>query len=531
MYASATETAPRATRRAWFGLAILALPTLLLSLDVSVLYLALPQLSGDLGASSTEQLWILDIYSFLLAGFLVTMGTLGDRIGRRRLLLIGGAAFGLASLLAAYSTSAEMLIASRALLGVAGATLAPSTMALIRNMFPDPKQMGQAIAIWFACFMSGMTIGPLVGGALLEHFWWGSAFLLGIPVMVLLLVLGPILLPEYKDANAGRLDLASVAMSLAAILPVIYGLKSIARDGVHTTAVAVTVVGLAFGVAFVRRQRTLEHPLLDLRLFTNGRFSTALSTMWFGGLVMAGVSLVSAMYLQLVEGFSPLTAGLWLIPQNLAMIAGFQVAPRLAQRFRVSRVVASGLAISAVGFLMMTRVPAEDGLGWLIGGLVLAAAGMSLPMALTANIIMGATPPEKAGSAAAVMETSGEFGIAVGIATLGSLATFVYRGQVGDGLPSGLPNSLATAMNDSLAVALNATSRTDLLDVARSAFTSGLNVVSGVGAAIFLTLAAICLAVLRRADQPAPVEAATDDSVPVATATDDRVPVAAAADH
>ncbi|GAA4452859.1 MFS transporter [Phytohabitans houttuyneae] len=522
MYASATK----ATRRAWIGLAILALPTLLLSLDVSVLYLALPQLSADLGASSTEQLWILDIYSFLLAGFLVTMGTLGDRIGRRRLLLIGGAAFGVASVVAAYSTSAEMLIASRALLGVAGATLMPSTMALIRNMFPDPKQMGQAIAIWFACFMSGMTIGPLVGGALLEHFWWGSAFLLGIPVMVLLLVLGPVVLPEYRDAAAGRLDLASVGLSLAAILPVIYGLKGIARDGLGTAAVAAVVAGLVFGALFVRRQRTLEHPLLDLRLFANGTFSTALSTMWFGGLVMAGVSLVSAMYLQLVEGFSPLTAGLWLIPQNLAMIAGFQIAPRLAQRFRTSRVIASGLTVSAAGFALMAAVPAENGLRWLVAGLVLAAAGMSLPMALTANIVMGATPPEKAGSGAAVMETSGEFGIAVGIATLGSLATFVYRDRLEDGLPADLPGNIAAAMHESLAVAVTATGRADLLDVARSAFTSGLNTVSAVGAAIFLTLAALCLVVLRRADQPAPTPAGATAAEAEAA---DRVPVTA--DH
>src|SRR5215210_4139161 len=228
---STKESARRAGRREWVGLVVLALPTLLLSLDLSVLYLALPNLSADLGASATQQLWIIDIYSFMLAGFLVTMGTLGDRIGRRRLLLIGAAAFGAASMLAAYSASAGMLIAARAILGVAGATLMPSTMALIRNMFENPRQMGLALGVWFSCFMGGMALGPLVGGILLERFWWGSAFLLGIPFMALLLAVGPVLLPEYRDESAGRLDLRSVALSLAAILPAIYGLKELARHG------------------------------------------------------------------------------------------------------------------------------------------------------------------------------------------------------------------------------------------------------------------------------------------------------------
>src|SRR6266496_6056794 len=196
----------RATHREWLGLAVLALPTLLLSLDVSVLYLALPPLSADLHADSTQQLWILDIYSFLLAGFLVTMGTLGDRIGRRRLLLGGAAAFGIASVLAAFSTSAGMLIAARALLGLAGATLAPSTLSLIRSMFADPRQRTVAVGVWISSYSAGGAIGPLLGGVLLEWFWWGSVFLLAVPVMALLL-LGPVLLPEYRDPEAGRLDL------------------------------------------------------------------------------------------------------------------------------------------------------------------------------------------------------------------------------------------------------------------------------------------------------------------------------------
>jgi DHA2 family multidrug resistance protein-like MFS transporter len=305
----------QAGRREWIGLAVLALPTLLLSVDIGVLYLALPHLSADLGADSTQQLWILDIYSFMLAGFLVTMGTLGDRFGRR-LLLIGGASFGVASVIAAYSTSAEMLIASRALLGIAGATLMPSTMALIRNMFHNPGQMGLAIGVWFSCFVGGMTLGPLVGGVLLEHFWWGSAFLLGVPFMVLLLVTGPMLLPEFRDAGAGRLDPTSVVLSLAAILPVIYGLKELARNGGQPLPVASVVVGLVVGVVFVQRQRALTSPLLDLRLFASCTFSSALSIMLLGGVVMAGISLLSTMYMQMVHGLSPLDAGLWLYPRT-----------------------------------------------------------------------------------------------------------------------------------------------------------------------------------------------------------------------
>ncbi len=213
------EPPVRAGRREWIGLAELALPTLLLALDISVLFLALPELSADLGADRTEQLWITDIYGFMVAGLLVTMGTLGDRIGRRRLLLAGAAAFAAASVLAAYASSPEMLIAARALLGVAGATLGPSTLALISSLFADPAQRGQAIALWFSCFLAGGALGPLVGGVLLELFWWGSVVLVGVPVMALLLVLGPRLLPEDRAPDAGRLDPASVALALAAMLP------------------------------------------------------------------------------------------------------------------------------------------------------------------------------------------------------------------------------------------------------------------------------------------------------------------------
>ena len=524
----------RATRRDWLGLVVLALPTLLLSLDVSVLYLALPRLSADLGADSTQQLWILDIYSFMLAGFLVTMGTLGDRIGRRRLLLIGATAFGATSVVAAYATSPGMLIAARALLGISGATLMPSTMALIRNMFRDPKQMSAAIGIWFSCFMGGMTLGPLVGGALLSTFWWGSAFLLGVPFMAMLLVAGPVVLPEYRDTAAGRLDLTSVALSLAAILPVIYGLKEIARDGWRTAPAVAVVAGVLVGVAFVRRQRRLASPLLDLRLFANRSFRSALGTTLATGVVMAGVTLMSILYLQAVRGLSPLHAGLWLVPQNIAMVAGSMAAPALSRRIRPAYLMAAGLLVAGGGLLVQTRTEAAGGVAAVVVGLTLAGLGISPAMALTMNLVLGSTPPEKAGSAASISETSGEFGVALGVATLGSLATIVYRAHLI--VPAGTPAAAGHAAREGITAATGAAGHlpgalgADLLDGARAAFTAGLTTVAGVGAAVFVGLAVLAAIAFRHVPATgAASETRIADEAPVADAGEAPVAASAAA--
>jgi DHA2 family multidrug resistance protein-like MFS transporter len=512
----------RATRREWLGLAVLALPTLLLSLDVSVLYLALPRLSADLGADSTQQLWILDIYSFMLAGFLVTMGTLGDRIGRRRMLLIGAVAFGITSVLAAYASSPGTLIAARALLGIAGATLMPSTMALIRNMFRDPKQMASAFGIWFACFMGGMTLGPLVGGALLSHFWWGSAFLLGVPFMALLLAVGPSLLPEYRDAAAGRLDLASVALSLGTILPVIYGLKEMARDGFSGASVTFVAAGVVVGVVFVRRQRTLADPLLDLSLFANRTFRSALGTGLAIGVVMAGVSLASTLYLQTVRGLPPLQTGLWMVPQMIAMAAGMLGAPVLARKVRPARLMAHGLLVAAIGLLALTFVDAL-GIAGVVIGLTLAGLGISPTMSLTMNLMMGSTAPEKAGSAASLSETSGEFGVAMGVASLGSLATVVYRSHLS--LPPDVPAAADRAARQGITEAfgaardLPASLAADLVDAARTAFTSAVTTVAGVGVVVFVGLA-VLVAVAFRNVPPTAAAAVSQDEVDFVAAND-----------
>jgi DHA2 family multidrug resistance protein-like MFS transporter len=492
-----------ATRREWIGLAVLALPTLLLSVDVSVLFLALPKLSSALGADAIEQLWILDIYSFLLAGLLITMGNVGDRIGRRRLLLIGGAGFAAASVLAAFSTTPEILIASRALLGIAGATLAPSTMALIRNMFREPRQMGIAIGVWFTCFMGGMLVGPIIGGVLLEHFWWGSAFLLGVPVMLLLLVLGPRFLPEYKAADPGRIDSLSVALSLVAVLLVIWGLKELARSGWNAASVATIMIGITIGVLFVRRQGRLRDPLLDLSLFRHRVFSTSLVMLLVSSVVMSGLSLLIALYLQSVLGLTPLVAGLWLIPPNIAMIVGFQVPPLLTRWLTMPKTIALGLVIGAIGFLVVTQAGRADGPGLLILGWVLACFGVAFPMSLLTVLMLGATAPEKAGAAAATNETSGELGIALGIATIGSLATVVYRAELAGSLPDTIPEAAGQSALEGIAgvadaaASLSSELAAELLALARTAFAEGLGVAAGVGAVVFLALAVTTALMLR----------------------------------
>ncbi|SFT36250.1 MFS transporter, DHA2 family, multidrug resistance protein [Actinopolyspora lacussalsi subsp. righensis] len=496
------DTIPvKAGWREWIALAVLALPTLLVSIDVYVLLLALPQLTADLGASSVEQLWITDIYGFLLAGFLITMGTLGDRIGRKKLLLIGAAAFGAASVVAAYSTSPAMLIASRAVLGVAGAILTPSTISLIRTLFRDPKQMGLAIGLWGTCFSAGAVIGPVIGGAMLTQFWWGSVFLLGVPAMVLLLVAGPFLLPEYRASDAGKLDLTSVALSLAAILPVIYGLKELAKNGWQVLPVAGIVIGLAFAVLFVGRQQRLEHPLLDLRLFASRPFSTALGGQMFGTLLMGAIMLFITRDLQLVEGLSPFAAGLWMMPAIVANTVSFIVSPILARRFRPAYVIGAGLAISVSGLIVLTQTDTTSGPTTLVTGFALIFLGAGPLVTLSIHLIMASAPPEKAGSAGALNETSGQFGFAFGLAALGSIGAAVYNNLFTP--PNGVPAEAADAARESLADAvvaakdLPADQARALLAPAREAFVSGLHLVAAISAAILAVVAVLIVRLLR----------------------------------
>lgn len=518
------KTGIRAGKREWIGLAVLGLPTLLVSVDIGVLFLALPHLSGSLHASGTEQLWITDIYGFMIAGLLVTMGTVGDRIGRRKLLLVGAAAFGVMSLVAAFSTSPEMLVIARALLGVAGATLMPSTLALITNMFRDDKQRGTAIAAWVSCMMVGAALGPVVGGLMLEFFWWGSVFLLGVPVMLLLLAFGPVFLPEHRDPGAGRLDPVSVVLSLVAILPVVYGLKNLAVDrGAPLISGAAILVGVAFGVVFVRRQMALTDPLLDLRLFGNRAFSATLTSMLMGAAAMAGVFLLISQYLQNVLGYSPSTTGLLLVPMGLSIAVSSQFAPVLARRIRHSHAIAGGLVLGSAGFALVAMAGKDDGLLFVLLGGILVHLGTGPLFALGAHLVVGSAPAEKAGSAASLSETSNELGVTIGIALMGTIGAATYRAQMNDSIPSGVPDDQASIAVDTVAGAgvsagqLPTDQAAELLSAAHQAFTSGLNIAAVVGGAIFVSLAIMMANVLRkRADESKGTEASAAESDEVA---------------
>ncbi len=497
------DSAPRAGRREWVGLAVLALACVVYAMDLTVLELAVPALSADLGPSGSQLLWIGDIYGFFVAGLLITMGTLGDRIGRRRLLLIGAAAFGIASVLASFSTSAEMLIATRALLGVAGATVAPSTLALISNMFLDPQQRTVAIGVWVSSFSSGAVIGPLAGGVMLEFFWWGSVFLLGVPVMALLLVLGPMLLPEFRDAEAGRPDLTSAAMSLVSVLAVIYGLKQTAVDGLGRLPTIYIAGGLGVGVLFLLRQRTRANPLLDLRLFRLPAFGTSLATHTLAFFAIGGAFFFTAQYLQLVLGLSPLRAGLWTVPPFGGLIVGSMLTPPIVRRIRPAFVMGAGLALAAVGFGMLTQVDEVSGLAPLVSGSVVFSLGLAPVFTLATDLIVGSAPPERAGAASAISETGSEFGAALGIAVLGSIGTAVYRGQVTDGVPAGVPPGAADAARDTLGGAVAAAGPlpdrlgVPLLEAARESFVQGLQVTAVISAVIAMGLAILVAVLLK----------------------------------
>ena len=489
----------KATSREWIGLAVLALPCVLYAMDLTVLNLAIPSLTTDLKPTAAQLLWIVDIYGFLAAGALLIMGALGDRIGRRRLLLIGSAAFAVVSLLAAFSNTAPMLIAARALLGIAGATLAPSTLSLISSMFRDEREKTFAVSVWVSSFSFGGAIGPVVGGVLIAHFWWGAVFLAPIPIMALLLIVGPRLLPEHRSEKAGRIDLVSALLTLATVLPIIFAIKRIAEGGDAQLASLAAAVGVICGVVFVRRQLKLEDPLLDLRLFRLPALSAALAINALDFVVGFGILVLVAQYLQLVLDLSPFEAGLWGVPSGLGFVAGSLLTSPLLKALRPAFVLGGGLLLGAAGLALMAYATEAHSLILITLGNTMFAIGSAPGTAIVADFVVSSAPEEQSGAASALSETFSEFGGALGIALLGSLATYFYRRMLAEALPAGAP-AIETALRGIGAARAAAETLTDggaLLEAAKQAYASAASIAFLASAAIAVLTALLAVTMFR----------------------------------
>jgi DHA2 family multidrug resistance protein-like MFS transporter len=528
-----TLAAPHAPWRDWLALAVLMFPVLLVAVDNTALTFALPSIARSLDASGVQLLWIVDAYPLVLAGLLVAMGSLGDRIGRRRLLFIGSAGFAAVSAATAFAPSAEWLIAGRAGLGFFGAMLMPSTLSLIRNIFPQPNRRRLAVAIWAAGFSGGAALGPIFGGWLVEHFWWGAILLVAVPVILPLLVLGPVLVPESRDPKPGRLDVPSIALSLLVMVPVVYGIKALAAHGLAPDPLAAIGFGLLMGYAFIRRQRALlqagqaqagqageaqgvrargiaASPLLDVSLFGNRVFSTAITANVLALFSFNGFILFLAQHLQLLEGQSPSESGVAMVPALIATVAAGLLVVPLVRKVRPGFVVAGGLLLSAAGYFLVAFGDHSHGPGLLLAALLVLCLGVGAAETISNDLILGAAPAEKSGAAAAVSETGYEVGSLLGTAILGSILTASYQrnlqlpaglGEPAAGQPTGQAaaqarETLAGAVE--LAQSLPAPLADAVTAAARAAFESGVHVTAAIALVLMAGASALAAVVLRK---------------------------------
>ncbi|MFE3449900.1 MFS transporter [Nonomuraea sp. NPDC059194] len=471
-------------RRRWAALAVLSASLLLVVMDMTILNVALPAISEELRPGAVELLWMVDVYSLAVSGLLVTVSALGDRWGRKRMLISGFAVFGVASVAVVWAGDSTGLIAVRALLGVGGAMIMPSTLSMIRNLFTDPKERATALGIWSAMAALGAALGPILGGLLLEMFSWHAAFLVNVPVMALAIVAGLVLLPESRNPNPGRWDALGTVLSIAGMVALVYGIKHFGvTDG--WIALAVAVVTMAW---FVRRCLTRPDPLLEIRLFRGPAFSAGTVAALTTSIAMAAMMLLLAQWMQLVMGYSPLETGVRMLPTAIGAFVLSPLAPALAARIGARTVLAGGLLVAGVGFLVLFVAPSPLGYGPVAVSLLLVGAGMG-SLAIASAVIMAGAPPEKSGSAAAIEETSYELGGALGVAVLGSVAAAVYRANLT--VPDGFP---AQAVQESLGGALEVaraagTAGALLARQAQAAFTDSLAVTGVAGAALMLVAA------------------------------------------
>jgi DHA2 family multidrug resistance protein-like MFS transporter len=486
MTASTTPVRPTetpSTRRRWGGLAVLSASLLLVVMDMTILNLALPAMAEDLRPSSVELLWMVDIYSLVLAGLLVTASSLGDRIGRRRMLVTGFVIFGAASLGVLLADSPADVIAVRVLLGVGGAMIMPSTLSLIRALFPDARERATALGIWGATAAVGGALGPILGGALLQNFSWHSAFLVNVPVMAAAVVAALLLLPESRSERPGRLDPVATVLSIAGMVGLVYAIKELGKDGVTAEVLLVGVLGAALLAGFVLRCLRTDEPMLEIRLFRGRGFTAGVLTALITSFAMVAALLLISQWLQLVKGWSPLASGVALLPMAVGGLIGSPLAPALAQRIGARTVLVGGLAVGAAGFVLLFAVPQPLTYAGIAASLTLIGIGTA-PLAVASAVIMAGAPVDQAGSAAAIEESSYEIGAALGITVLGSLAAAVYR--------AGLPANAPTQAQESLAGAL-ILGDPGLSSTARTAFTESLTWFGLSGGLLLLAVAGLVL--------------------------------------
>lgn len=499
--AAPAETVPaRAGARQWLALVVLVLPTLVVAANGTVLTFALPTLSVALSPTATQLLWVVDVYPLVLAGLLVAMGSLGDRIGRRRMLMVGAAGFAVVSVAAALAPTAGALVAARAVLGLFGAMLMPPTMALLRTVFPDAGQRRLAVAVWATGFSAGAAVGPIAGAVLLERFWWGSALLVAVPVCLALLVAAPLLLPESRDAAPGPVDLVSVALSMLTTAPFVYAVKAFATEGLGLAAGGAMAVAAVSGCVFVRRQLRSASPLLDLDLFRSRVFSASVAANLLGVSAFAGLLLIVSQHLQLVVGLAPLPAALLLLPSTAATIGMGLLSVRLARSSPLHVLVPAGLGLAAAGYGVATQLSGAPTAGLLVLAAVLVGGGMGLAETLTNDAILSAAPADRVGAASAVSETAYELGAVLGTAVLGSVLAAVYRGALV--VPDGIAPAGAAAATETLGSAVDVAQRSGepgraLLAAAHEAFATGVDATAAVGAGVVLLAAGMVAVALR----------------------------------
>ncbi|OLT10809.1 MFS transporter [Kocuria sp. CNJ-770] len=497
----ATAAPARAGAREWAALVVLMLPVLLISVDNTVLNFALPEISRELRPTGTQLLWMVDAYPLVLAGLLVPMGSLGDRVGRRRLLLVGSTGFAVVSALAAFAPTGGALVAARALLGLFGSMLMPATLSLLRNIFHDPTQRRTAIAVWATGFSAGGALGPVLGGFLLEHFRWGSVFLIAVPVLLPLLVLAPVLVPESRNPAPGPVDVPSAALIMTAMVALVHGLKDLGAHGPSPAVAAAVLLAAAAGALFVRRQLRRPVPMLDLRLFRHAPFTGGLLNNLVASTTFIGFLFFVSQYLQLVEGVPPMRAGLALLPGAAVTIVSGLLAVHVVGFVRPALVLGGGLLVMAAGFLLVL-------LGDLSGGTVLVVAlmviglGSGAAQTIAGDLILSEVAPEQAGAASAISETAYELGAGLGVAVLGTAVTATYAHRVVPP-PDLAPDQAATAAETlggavDVAGALDPATADQLFASAVAAFEAGVHLSAGIGAALLGATSVVVALLLRR---------------------------------